>query len=232
MAWGSGEGSRWRSRRKENGDVERARERLREESASVGACETDLPRLVWAMVRPRDSLSSPLPLPLAELSRVLVRESDSEEKPPIMEVKDLKEPDARWLLSVGLRLREGELWWAEDVPLGEDSLSRACGKEVSIDERRLEVVGESEGVVAPLLSGNDTEEAIGDDGRLGDGVCSCFPSSGVGKLVLMLMLQLLDGRPLLLPGLGNLAVQLRFFCVVSPLMQGYGAKATEMVVTR
>jgi len=81
MACGVGDESRCRKRRNAKGDWDLARDALRERSRSAGACEADLTRFIESIERPR-SLSS-------ALSLVLVRDSESDESPPIMDENDM-----------------------------------------------------------------------------------------------------------------------------------------------
>src|ERR1700733_3391491 len=110
MGCGVGDGSRGRWRRKKKGDCERARERLRDEvSSSPGMFDTDLIRFLdlgLLIERPRVSST----IEGATLSFVLVRERDKDDKPPIIELKDIlpNEPaDDRLVISGAFR--DGEV---------------------------------------------------------------------------------------------------------------------------
>ena len=148
---GAGEGSRVRRRRMVKDDWERARETLRRDSSvssPPGAWDAECMQPILSMLRLR-SLSSDV------LSRVLVRVSESDERPPIIDENDLPQAEPPFLPLLGdlaapgswklVRSRALTRSWDAWAP-------RVCGdtfgEEVSKDHERRGVLGQEVGVCA------------------------------------------------------------------------------------
>ena len=220
---GAGEGSRVRRRRMVKDDWERARETLRRDSSvssPPGAWDAECMQPILSMLRLR-SLSSDV------LSRVLVRVSESDKRPPIIDENDLPQAEPPFLPLLGDLAAPGswELVRSRALTRSWDAWApRVCGdtfgEEVSKDHERRGVLGREVGVCASevLLRERGEKsgvvgvgEAMVETGENSDEEASrtsSWPSGGEGSAGSLRMLGTLEPLPLL-EGLAINDAQLR-----------------------